>query len=397
MPNRKLILFTLAAVNFTHIIDAMLIMPLGDIFLDLFEISASEFSFLVSAYAFGAFFSSLLAIFILDIFDRKKALLVMYTGFIVGTFLCAFANSYMVLLLLRLITGFFGGVMGALVLSIVSDIYPFHERGNAMGILMAAFSAASALGVPVGLYFAFGYSWEMPFIALGALGLLVIAVIYFTFPKMTGHFESLDPERTPVKTIKAITGDGNQLNALSLGFILILGHFLIIPFIAPYMSRNVGFEQEELTWIYLVGGILTIFSSPLVGKLTDRLGVNSVFTVTMLLSFFPVIMITHMGASPVWYALIFTGLFFVLGSARMIPPNTIITAAAPTASRGSFMSVKSALQQLAVGLASLIGGAIVVLNEDGTFSNYEYVGYLSILVCLLTFYLIRKLVVAEGN
>jgi predicted MFS family arabinose efflux permease len=397
MNQRTLILFTLAAVNFTHIIDVMLIMPLGDIFLDLFDINAAQFSFLVSAYALGAFSSSILAIFKLDGFDRKKALLFVFTGFIIGTFLCAFASTYLMLLLLRLGTGFFGGVMGALVLSIVADIYPFQERGKAIGTLMAAFSAASALGVPVGLYFAFTYSWQMPFIALGILGFVILLIIYFTFPKMTGHFESLDKDRNLVSTVKAITTDKNQINALLLGFVLILGHFMIIPFIAPYMSRNVGFEQEQLTWIYLVGGVLTIFTSPFVGKLTDRFGVNIVFNTAMILSFIPVIMITTMGKSPVWYALIFTGLFFVLGSGRMIPPNTIITAAAGVSNRGSFMSVKSALQQLAVGLASFIAGGIVVLNDDGTFSNYEYVGIASIIICLFSFYLIRRLKIAKGN
>ena len=397
MEKRKLILFTLAAINFTHIVDVMLIMPLGDIFLDLFEISASQFSFLVSAYAIGAFVSSLLAIFLIDRFDRKKALLFVYSGFILGTFLCAFAASYIMLLSLRLLTGFFGGVIGALVLSIIADIYPFSERGQAIGILMAAFSAASALGVPIGLYFAFSFSWEIPFIVLGSLGFLICTVIYFTFPSMRGHFESVDKERNVVSIVKAITTDKNQVNALVLGFALILGHFLIIPFIAPYMSRNVGFEQEQLTWIYLVGGVLTIFSSPFVGKLTDRFGVLPVFNIAMIFSFLPTVMITTMGPSPVWYALIFTGMFFVFGSARMIPPNTIITAAATTSNRGSFMSVKSALQQLAIGAASLIAGSIVVLNEDGSFSNYEWVGIGSILICIFTFFLIKKLRVAEGN
>ena len=158
-----------------------------------------------------------------------------------------------------------------------------------------------------------------------------------------------------------------------------------------------GFEQEELTWIYFVGGLLTIFTSPFVGKLTDRFGVNRVFNIAMFLSFIPIIIITTMGENPVWYALIFTGAFFVLGSARMIPPNTIITAAASTANRGSFMSVKSALQQLAVGLSSLIAGFIVVLQDDGTFSNYAYVGMVSIVICMFCFYLIRRIKVAAGN
>jgi len=145
IQNRKLILYTLALVNFIHIIDSMLIMPLGDIFISEFGIDSAQYSLLVSAYALSAFFSSLLGVFFLDRFDRKNALLFIYIGFGIGTIACGFASNYWQLVSLRILTGFFGGMIGAMVLSVVSDLYKFKERGSAMGILFAAFSAASAL------------------------------------------------------------------------------------------------------------------------------------------------------------------------------------------------------------------------------------------------------------
>ena len=84
-------------------------------------------------------------------------------------------------------------------------------------------------------------------------------------------------------------------------------------------------------------------------------------------------------------------------SGRMISPNTIITAAASNANRGSFMSVKSALQQLAIGLSALIGGSIVYIGDDNLYHNYAYVGYISIAVAILTIFLIKRIKVAEGN
>ncbi len=396
MQERSLILFTLATVNFTHIVDSMLIMPLGDIFIDLFDLSAAEYSYLVSSYAIAAFISSLAGVFLLDRFDRKKALLFIYTGFAIGTFLCAFAESYIALLLLRFGTGIFGGMIGALVLSVVSDLYLFKERGAAMGILFAAFSAASALGVPIGIYLAAKGNWQMPFLIIGLIGLLISTFIFFRFPSMTDHFQAIEKKPSFTETITAITNDKNQTNALLAGFVLVLAHFLIIPFISPYMIKNVGFSQMEISYQFFLGGLATVVTAPLVGKLTDKLGVMKVFTVVMVISFIPTMFITTMGQQPLWYGLIFTTMFFIFASSRMISPNTIITASAPTANRGSFMSIKSALQQFAIFLSAIMSGALVTI-EDGEYQNYWYVGLLSVGFGIISIFLVKRLKVAKGN
>jgi len=392
---KRILVLLLSAVKFTHIMDVMIMMPLSDIFMKEFGIRASQFSFLISSYAIGAFLSSLLGVFTLDFFGRRQSLLFVYGGFTISTFFCGWAGSYEALLSIRFVTGIFGGLIGALALAVVSDLYSFKERGKAIGILMAAFSAASALGVPFGLYFAAVYSWSFPFYFLAGVGLLLFTMIYFTMPEMKAH--TLQAKRSIRQTITDITGDSNQLRALALGVVLVLGHFLVIPFITPSMVRNVGFEQYQISYIYLAGGILTIVTGPLIGWITDRYGALKTFFVVVLLSFVPVIFITHMGSTSIPIALIVTSAFFVLGSGRMISPNTMITAAVGPQTRGSFMSVKSALQQLSVAVASLIAGAIVFVNEAGELDHYYYVGYLSIGFCLLAMWLAPKLKVASGN
>ncbi len=140
-----------------------------------------------------------------------------------------------------------------------------------------------------------------------------------------------------------------------------------------------------------------VFSAPLVGRLTDTHGVMKVFTIAIFLSFIPTIAITHMGASPIWYALIFTTLFFIFASSRMIPANTMITAAVGNENRGSFMSMKSALQQMAVAIASLISGLVVYIGEDGLYHRYHLLAYVAIFFCLISIWLCSRLKVAEGN
>ena len=396
-PSERIIVISLAAINFTHIMDSMIMMPLGDIFMRLFEIGPSQFSLLVSSYAIAAFLSSLLAVFYLDTFDRKRGLLIIYAGFTFGTILCGFAPSYPFLLAIRFTTGLFGGVIGAMALSIISDVFPFERRGKAMGYLMAGFSGAAALGVPLGLFLADLVSWRMPFFFIGGMGTILLILIGFKFPSLRGHLAQVSSDRSFKSVFGAIFLDRNQVNALILGFVLVLGHFLIIPFIAPYMTRNVGFSQMEITYIYFLGGLATVFSSPLVGRLTDKYGVMSVFMTLMIASFVPVVWITHMPPSPIWVGLTATTIFFVTGSGRMIPPQTLITAAATPSTRGSFMSIKSAFQQLAIALASGISGLIVVLGPENTLENYNYVGYLAIGVCILALVLTPRIKVASGN
>jgi len=395
---RRRVLYVLAGINFTHIVDSMLIMPLGDLFIETFQINAAQFSLLVSVYAFAATLSALLAFFVLDRFDRKSALLLCYGGFSIGTLLCAFAPSYEVLILFRILTGLFGGVIGALALSIVSDLYLFKERGQAMGILMAAFSGASALGVPFGLYLAAQGSWHSPFLVLGGLAMCIWIFVALKFPSFTQHFESLKGvDRSMKSTIRQLTSDNNQINALAAGFVLVLAHFMIIPFISPYLIKNVGLSQEDIAFQFFLGGVATIVTSPLIGKLTDGFGVNKIFTLTMLLCFIPTMVIVYLQVSPLWYVLTFTTLFFVLASGRMIPANTMITASAGLENRGSFMAIKSALQQFAIGLSAIISGQIIFINQSGQYENYPIVGYIAVITGLISIFLIRRLKVVKGN
>ena len=149
--NEKLLLFILAMVQFTHILDFMIIMPLGSQFMRIFDISPRQFSLIVSAYAGSAFVMGLFSAMFIDRFGRKQALFFTYIGFTIGTIACAMAPGYYFFLAARSITGAFGGILGALVLSIIGDTIPLKRRASAMGTVMTAFSVASVLGVPAGI------------------------------------------------------------------------------------------------------------------------------------------------------------------------------------------------------------------------------------------------------
>ena len=372
-------------------------MPLGDIFIKEFNINSQQYSLLVSAYALAAFCASMIGMLFLDFFDRKHALQIAYGGLAVGSFLCAISNTYIQLLIFRFFSGMFGGIIGAIVLSIVADLFEFKERGWAMGIVMTAFSAASAVGVPFGLLLTDMYGWRFPFFVLSGIGIVISILLFIFFPSLTNHFESLNRERKPVETIRLMTKDPNQLNALLVGMILVIGHFIIIPFITPYMIRNVGLSQSEIKYIFLAGGMATVFTAPFIGKMVDKYGVMKILWIIAICSFVPTILLTHLPAASLLVALIATTLFFIFGSGRFIPPNTLITAAATPENRGSFMSMKSALQQMGIAVASFLAGFIVYFGDDGKLNNYPIVAYISIFIVIIAVLLTRRLKVAKGN
>ncbi len=383
-------------MNFTHIVDFMIMMPLGDYLMSLFGITPQEFTVIVSAYTFSAGVSGFLGAFFIDRFDRRTAILLTYFGFSLGTLSVALANTYLQLVAARIFTGVFGGLISALVLSIVSDLFNFKERGKAMGIVSAAFAAASVVGVPFGLFLAGKLEWHSPFIFLGSLGLLIGILAFITFPTMTEH-RGENSKSNPIQVLSNILGDRNQVLALSMSMIIILGQFLVIPFIAPYMIRNVGFTEDTIALLYMFGGGAVVFTGPQIGKLTDRIGAKKVFTLFLLLSAIPVLLFTNLPPVPMYIALLVTTVMFIFINGRVIPMQTLTTAVVRPETRGSFMSVKSSMQQLGAATASLISGAIIVEGENNTLQNYPYVGLLAVGVGLLSLFIVPHLKVAEGN
>src|SRR4030095_2368980 len=174
-------------MQFTNIVDFMIMMPLAPQLMRLFAIAPQQFASLVSAYTFAAAASGFVAAFWIDRFGRKRALIAMYTGFVVATALCGFATSYWLLLVARIVAGIFGGVIGALVLTIVADVVPYARRARGTALVASALSPAAVSGGPLGLWFAAHYSWRMPFLVLAAFSVIVWAVAWRLVPPLDAH------------------------------------------------------------------------------------------------------------------------------------------------------------------------------------------------------------------
>jgi predicted MFS family arabinose efflux permease len=374
--HKKWIIVVLAMISFTHIMDFMVLMPLGPKLMDIFQITPQKFSFLVSIYSFTAGIFGFLGSLVFDRLDRKHALVGAYIGFLFGTLSCALAPTYGILLMARALSGAFGGLISGISFAIIGDIFSIHERGTATGKLMASFSLAATVGVPTGLLLSTKFGWHAPFTAIVIFGVIAISVAYKVIPNVNTHLKS--HYSSIFSGVLENVGDENSRRALLTTFMMTLSQFVVIPFISPYLVNNVGFPEAHLPLVYLLGGTITIFSGPWVGKLCDRFTAQRVFIKTGLLFIIPVFFITHLHNTPIAIALTATTLFFLLSNSRMIPAMTIISSSIPPSRRGSFMSLNSCLQQMGAAVASFIGGFVVTLSMPGAeFQGFSHTAYIA--------------------
>jgi predicted MFS family arabinose efflux permease len=395
-PGELAVLLTLAAVQFTHIVDFMILMPLGPQLMRILEIGPRQFSLLVSAYTFAAAASGFVAAFWIDRFDHKRVLLVLYGGFIVATALCGLAPNYPLLLAARIIAGTFGGVIGGLVLAIVADLVPFARRATATGIVATSFSLAAVAGVPAGLWIAAHSTWRTPFLALAAASIVVAIATSRILPPLSSHLAHA-VRRRPVAQLRAIFGEPNHLRTFAFTVVLMFAGFTVIPFIAPYNVANVGLAEIDLPIMYLAGGLATLVTSPIIGRLADRYGKKRVFGIIGVMSIAPILITTHLEPVSLSVVVACAVLFFVLVTGRFGPGMALISGSAEPQLRGSFMSFNASIQQLGAGLAALTAGLIIGRAPDGTLTHYGVVGWIAAACTVLAIWLASRIRIVDDG
>ncbi len=390
----RLLLLTLAGIQFAHILDFMVMMPLGPILIGELGIGTHEFGLLVSAYTFTGAGSGLLAATFVDRFERKRLLLGTFALFALSTLACGLAPGYGTLMLARCAAGAFGGVLGSMVQTMVGDLIPFERRGRASGTIMSAFALSTVAGVPLSLVLASHFGWRAPFFFIAALaaGLLVLGGRFL--PALRGHLAAAvtgAAERAhPLSAMLAVLRDANHLRALAFIALIMFSGFAVIPYITVYSVGNVGIRQEDLYLIYLAGGCATFFTSRLIGRLADRHGKVRVYRIVALCSMAPLLIQTHLVPIPLWLMIVVSTIFFIFVPGRMVPAMAIVTSAVRPELRGTFLSISGATQQLASGAAAYVGGLIIAQDAAGRIVRYDWNGYLAVAATLLAMLLASR-------
>ncbi len=387
---QKIVIGMLAFLQFAVILDFMLMSPLGAVIMPALSINAAQFGMVVSAYAFAAGASGLLTAGFADRFDRKRLLLFFYAGFLLGTAWCGLAQSFESLLMARIVTGLFGGVIGSVVLAIATDLFPPQMRGRVMGFIQTAFAASQVLGIPFGLYLSNHWNWHVPFLALAALGVLGSLLVAWQMKPVAEHLKVPQERSAFAHLFHTLIEPRYLLSFVTVTF-LATGGFMLMPFSSAFTVSNLGIALSSLPTIYLITGLATIFVGPLVGKAADAFGNLRVFFIGTLLTILMVVIYTNLGVTPLPVVILVNVVMFVGIFSRMVPFQSLMTRVPAQNQRGSFNAIYASIQQLSGGLASLIAGHIVQIGADGRVHHYDIAGYVVVATSLLTLALLWRL------
>jgi predicted MFS family arabinose efflux permease len=386
---QKFAIVILALLQFTVILDFMILSPLGDILIKSLDITPKQFSWVLSSYAFSAAVSGILAAGFADKFDRKKLLLFFYTGFVIGTLFCGLSNSYETLLAARIITGIFGGVISAIGMAIITDLFALNQRGRVMGFVQMAFAASQILGIPAALFLANKWNWHVSFFMIVILAAIIGLAILIKMKPVDEHLK-LQSKRNAFHHLWSTLSNKSYQVGFAAMVMLPIGGFMLMPFSSAFLVNNIKIPQADLPIIFLCTGISSIIIMPIIGRISDKFDKFWLFTIGSVWAVVMVIYYTNLVEVPIWQVIITNMLLFMGIMSRMIPATTLATAIPEMKDRGAFMSINSSLQQMAGGLASIAAGFIVTQeSKTSPIKNYDILGYVvaaAILLCIFFIY-----------
>ena len=389
---RRLLLL-LAAVQFTHVLDFMVMLPLGPQLMRELRIGPVGFSALLGCYSVASGLAGFFGSTFIDRFERRRLLVLTYLGFIVGTLGCALSHSAVVLGVARSVCGVFGGLCGSMVMTVASDLVPPQRRAAGLGLVTTSFSVAAAFGVPLGLALANRFDWEAPFWGVALMSMILCGLISVTLPPLKEHLHPA--ARFGFAPILEVIRDANARRALAFYGMLVFAHFTIIPMLAPYLIGNVHLAESRLFLVYLVGGLSSLFTTPRIGRMADDLGRVRVYAGLMGFAALVTLGLTHARPMPLYWLLPLGGSFFVFASGRFIPAQAILSLAVPPRRRGAFLSLSSCARDIMAGLTTAVGGWLVVKTPSGEIEGYDRLGWIAVASGLFSLWLATRVLDVE--
>ncbi|MGV3666893.1 MAG: MFS transporter [Leptospira bouyouniensis] len=393
-PYHVFVVGLLAFLQFTVVLDFMILSPLGVLVMSELQIPTEKFGYVVSAYAFSAGISGLLAAGFADRFDRKRLLLFFYIGFVIATFLCGIAVHYEFLLFVRILTGMFAGVLSSISFAIVADLFPLQVRGRVMGFIMTAFAASQVFGLPIGIYISNLWGWQSPFLMIAGVSAVVGVFILLFLKPVTSHLDQKTDTHAFHHLVTTLTMP-RYLPAFIATTLMATGGFMLMPFGSAFSVHNLGMKLEDLPFIYMVTGIVSMLGGPIMGRLSDSIGKYNMFLIASTIAAVIILYFTRLKVTPLPIVLVFNSLLFVFIAARMISANAINSAVPELHDRGAFMAISSSIQQISGGIAASVAGLIVIQTPSGYLERYEVLGYVvaTAIVCtILLMYKVNEMV-----
>jgi predicted MFS family arabinose efflux permease len=382
------LLICIAGLLFTMVLDFMLLPAISAMVMPALDLSTSQFGYVVSAYSISAGTSALIFSTFADRFERKKLLMFIYTGFLIGILFSALAQGFWMLIAARVFTGIFGGVVAAICYAMVSEIFSLQQRGRAMGSLHVAFALCQVLGLPAAIYIASRYQWQVAYFITLSAGLLFYVLSLFIIKPITGHLAQQDNVSSK---LKGIVTTPSYWYVFANNVTIVIADVLFMTFASVFYVKNQLISDDELAIVFGASGIATILLSPLIGKLADKTSHFKVFAIGTGIAATMIITISQLHEAGIIRVVVCNTLLFTGMAGRMICSGALGLEIPKPTDRGSFMTFDSALQLICAGLAATAAGWIVFQDEDGKMLNYPVLSIIVVVLFGITLFFTLKI------
>ncbi|QDS34195.1 MFS transporter [Brevibacillus brevis] len=261
---QKHLTFTLFLLTFVlGTSEFVIISLLSDVASEL-DISISTVGSLVSAFAI----SFAIGTPILTAIFSRSLMLTLIGIFITGNILTALSETYVLLLVSRIVTAVVTGVLIALAMSVASETMPAEKRGQAISIIFAGFTIASVIGVPLGTFIGQWGGWQMAFWFAALLGVISLLASAVTIPKgLKGSSSSLQ------KQIGLLTHT-RIIIAFFIPALSIAATYTVYTYLTPLLQEVLFVPNQSISLVFLLYGVISIFSTLIGGKLAAHNGIG---------------------------------------------------------------------------------------------------------------------------
>jgi predicted MFS family arabinose efflux permease len=290
----------------------------------------------------------------------------------------------------RIVTGLFGGVIGSISMAIVADLFPIEKRGRVMGFMQMGFGASQVLGIPISLFLANLWGWQMPFLMIVGLAIIIWLIIMVKLQPVTKHLENRVDKNAFHHLWHTIAQRNYRIGFLSTA-LLSLGGFMMMPWGSAFSINNLHVTPDQLPFIFMVSGVASLIFMPLIGKFSDKISKLKMFVFASCWMIVMVVVYTNLTPVPLWMIMLANVLLMVGIMSRMVPAMALTSALPTLKDRGAFMSINSSLQQIAGGIAAAVGGMIVVQKDKTSpIEHYNTLGYVMVGISLVGIFMVYR-------
>ena len=367
-------------INIISLGGFMMVIPLGPDLVNSIAFDPAHIGYLVGGSMLASGVSSFLLAGFLDRFDRKTVLVYLLLCRAVCLFACGFAHDPFILIALFALTGCFTGPASAVLMASVIDVTPPQHRGKAMAFVGSAFSMAAIIMVPLSLQLAYYVNWQVNFWLFGAMGLSVALLCWFMFPSLTGHLQGAQGQEQKVVS-RLMANNKVKIALLAVGM-QILAHFLIITNFSAYFQFNLSFPRDEMSWLYLAGGVASFIALQYSGRLFDQ-GLRHQVHVISAIIVAAILWLTFVDATPITSLYVLFTLMMTVSTVRTSATMGIVTALPKPPERAAFMSINNTVSSFASGGAGILSSFILTTGVNNRLEGMPELTYFSIVLTLL--------------